>query len=107
LRFNHLYLAPNKRDARMIWAKYESSKHFKNFAASFNQTFDQLSIPHQNHQRPIPHITLARFKTDVDVILLQKWSKHILPVHQIVIWESIPKNDHHIYIPIKKIALGY
>jgi 2'-5' RNA ligase len=65
LDWKGLVFAPPKRPPRMVWAEYEGNKEFTNMVhAIYNSIKDFLdpSNAEKPHPRPIPHVTMARFR---------------------------------------------
>lgn len=65
LEWQGLCFAPPKRPPRMVWAEYKSSKEFTDFVHAIYHSIKDYLDPREAerpHSRPIPHITLARFK---------------------------------------------
>ncbi len=101
LRFNRYSLAPARRDARMIWAKFLVEGAFSQLSKDLCQTFRQFSIKHKYHENPIPHVTLARFPEAQYPEL--KSANHLslqLTARRVCVWESIVEHDQRIYQPL-------
>lgn len=105
LEFSHFYLSPNPRDARMLWAKYQSSSSFEELIGKHEDLLGYLGIYERKFEKVIPHITLARFK---ERSLAKKDFKftvdfpQYLVAKELVLWESILDPSGAIYKEISK-----
>jgi len=107
LSFNRLSLAPNNRDARMIWAKYQSNEIFAQLSLQFYRFFDQMQLRQNFHSHPIPHITLARFKSGTTVPIKGEVNDKAIQVSRIVLWESILlESGQRVYEVLDYFYLG-
>ena len=65
LPWKALVFAPPKRPSRMVWAEYESNKEFTNLVHIIYNAIKDFLDPasaEKPHPRPIPHVTMARFR---------------------------------------------
>jgi RNA 2',3'-cyclic 3'-phosphodiesterase len=66
LEFESICLAPSRKP-RMIWARWQRSPLFTEFARSVYSSVKKLSPDFTfEFEDPVPHITLARFNSTVD-----------------------------------------
>lgn len=56
--------APKGKDARMIWIRFPKSEEFSELVRKSQDWFAQIQASPQQRLRPIPHITVARFRPD-------------------------------------------
>ncbi len=107
LSFNRLSLAPNNRDARMIWAKYQSNEVFASLSLAFYRFFDKIQLTQNFHSQPIPHITLARFKSASAIPIRGEINDKAIRVSRIVLWESILlESGQRVYEALDYFYLG-
>jgi len=108
LEFSHLYLSPNPRDARMLWAKYKSSPDFEKLIEKHRDLLGYLGIYERQFKKVIPHITLARFKqgslSKKDFKFIENFPKYLW-VKELVLWESTLHPSGAIYQQITKSIL--
>lgn len=94
LLFDQFCLTP-KRNPRMVWAQFQLDPLFKLLVVGVS---DILKTTHD--RTPIPHITIARFKSDANYEAL---NLDILPktksisVNEINLYQSVLKPDGAIY----------
>lgn len=69
LRFNKILFGPLGREPRMIWAIFFPSLEFKELAESSLKIINDF-LPTVS-EKPVPHITLARFKNFTDISRLK------------------------------------
>jgi len=106
LSFNRISLAPAKRDARMIWAKFLVEPAFSELSNDLCQIFTQLQIDHKHHSRPIPHVTLARFpEGKPPQLTLKKIPKRMLICNQVYVWQSTIEAGKRLYKPLQIYTL--
>ena len=76
LLFDKIYYAPPDRPTSMVWAVFKKSAEFESFESNLFECVGALArkgqglLPEFGVRRikePIPHVTLARFKPDVNV----------------------------------------
>lgn len=100
LQFDSLYFAPSGKP-EMLWVKYKSHGSFSFFAESIHNTLCKF-LPKNNFYRkePIPHITLARFrsmKNHNDIRLPAKISLPDIKINYCELWESIKTEGRSDY----------
>lgn len=110
--------APTLQKARMIWLRfYEDNayadlcnKLFQELQAFYLQAGLPFNIP--THNRPIPHITLARFKTIKANNRLHLKNKSLvktlpaMPLAQAYLYESVRYPDGAVYHPLSRFPFG-
>ena len=105
IEFSHLYLAPNPRNPRMIWAKYKLNDAFQELIQKHNELFGNLGIYEKRFAKIIPHITLARFKENSvykdDFRLTQHLFPKYLLIDRLTLWESLLSSSGAKYIELK------
>lgn len=98
---------PNPRSPRLIWARFVQHPEFEKLSRSLARALS----PEQNaKQKPIPHITLARFKKDAPappaVPLLQSETGINFSVDSISLWQSELASPHPIYSVLQTFKLA-
>ena len=86
LTFESFAIMPGKKPY-MIWVKYAVNLEFSELSNSLSKLLQSNSIT-----KPIPHITLARFKSDTDYSLIRlnhKIKTEKLRVNKLHLYESI------------------
>ncbi|MEO0580871.1 MAG: RNA 2',3'-cyclic phosphodiesterase [Bacteroidota bacterium] len=107
--FDRYTYAPSKREARMLWARYQKDEAFKLLVQKIHALYQQIDPKIQIRKSPIPHVTLARFreKESLTRFPIQKLPPppNILPVNQIILWNSVlmpsgPKYEEIVNFPL-------
>jgi len=63
LDWKELHFAPLSRPPRMIWAQFEASQEFTKLVHTIYEVVKEfLDDSEKPHPKPIPHVTVARFK---------------------------------------------
>jgi len=89
---------PNPRSPRLVWARFIQHPEFEKLSRSLAGAL----LPEQNaKQKPIPHITLARYKKNdpapPPVPLQQSPSNINFYVNSISLWQSVLASPHPVY----------
>lgn len=96
LKLKDISLAPPGQKPRMIWAVFAENQSFTDCIALLNKTVkkylpkDQYKPYGKSAKKPIPHITLARFKKTTKYMELPKISikNNVLSFTSLVLMES-------------------
>ncbi|MFD2514394.1 RNA 2',3'-cyclic phosphodiesterase [Pontibacter locisalis] len=98
---------PNKKKPRLIWARFSAHTAFEELTQDLTQ---QLSTDSSSPKKPIPHITLARFRKDKpapkDLPAVQFDHPVILTVDTISLWHSELASPHPVYSVLETYPLG-
>lgn len=101
---------PTKKDPRMVWLRFPKSEEFSSLVMNSRDWFGQVQSLPQQRRRPVPHVTIARFKpTDKDpaTLLPLKQVAGSWKVHSLTLWKSEPAEDGGmVYTPIETFRLG-
>lgn len=109
--FNLQYLCtepgPNPRSPRLVWTRFVQHPEFEKLTRKLAHTLQ----PEQDAKhKPIPHITLARFKKDASKpdlpILQQPDSRLSLPVTSVSLWQSELASPHPVYTVLETYTLA-
>ena len=98
---------PKPRSPRLIWARFEGSKAFEQLSQSLTQA---LATEPTESRKPIPHITLARFRKDRpaprDLEALPPEQPVTLPVREVAVWHSELASPHPRYSILYRFPLA-
>lgn len=107
-KLQYLYTepGPNRRSPSLVWARFIQHPEFEKLSRSLTSSLS----PEQNaKQKPIPHITLARYKKDAPappaVQLEQSGSGMSLMVDSISLWQSELASPHPVYTVLETYQL--
>jgi 2'-5' RNA ligase len=81
---------------RMVWVRFERSAAFTQLAGDIHEAVAEFIPINPFHFRdPIPHITLARFRANVDThaLLLPHLNLSQFVVNKCELWESVPAKE--------------
>lgn len=95
LTFDKVCKAPEDKP-RMVWARFERSAAFTQLANDIHDAVAEFIPINPFHFRdPIPHITLARFRANVDThaMVLPQLQLHGFVVNKCELWESVPAEE--------------
>ena len=102
LTFQNLTLAPPNKQPSMIWAQFESNKHYEQLCNKIYNSIHKYaskSEPDKSHEI-IPHITLARFKNTITPIDLTQTELSNFTVKACHLMESKLNSDGLVYSTI-------
>lgn len=107
LQYEQTEPGPKPTFPRLIWARFTTHPAFESLSLELTEALSQQP---PKKQKPIPHVTLARFRKDA------KPPKHLpaiapdepleLPVQQIALWQSVLGSPHPGYSVLASYALG-
>lgn len=107
LKFDELCLAPQQKP-RMVWAKYQRHEVFSMFSESIHNALSKfIPIIEFYREKPIPHITLARFhamKNLDEIRLPQKVSLPDILINSCELWETVRVNGRNDYRSVTKFS---
>lgn len=109
IRRARLLLAPPAKPARMIWIRYQRNPSYTHLVHRLRDIIGQVYKLPQQHQDPIPHITLARFKSGSLYSLgthLSEKQELDLHVSKLMLWESVSGPKGPIYVPVERYELS-
>lgn len=104
LQFKKVDFSPGRKPG-MIWAWFYKSRAFTELTLDLKHALD---IDTEKRKKPLPHITLARFKKPVsksEIDFRFRLSNHFLKVQEVFLWQSIPKSDGMNYKVLKQFSL--
>lgn len=97
---------PNPRSPRLVWARFQQHSQFEKLSRSLAIA---LSPEENPKQKPIPHITLARYKKGASApptVQLHSTDTGIsLPVDSISLWRSELASPHPVYTVLETYSL--
>lgn len=104
LTFEKITLAPPTGSLRMIWALFEESQQF---AAITNAIMELKVSARLQKYKPVPHVTLARFKyfKEIKSIKLTQPNIKSLRINQLVFFESKLTREGPIYKKREELTL--
>ena len=112
IEFDRFCLAPDKRNPRMIWAKYKSCNNYDRLVYD---TFSGLKKFYREnkldfnislHKHNIPHVTLSRLRTRLNVSLNELQSQLMLNVKTCILFESVLRTQGAQYLIIKEFTFS-
>ena len=107
LRFAQTEAGPNPRNPRLVWARFEPDTTFENLSRELTE---KLSPTPPTDKKPIPHITLARFRKDKpapkDLPVITTVQPMELHVNGIALWQSELASPHPVYSVLDAYPLG-
>ncbi|WNJ17383.1 RNA 2',3'-cyclic phosphodiesterase [Pontibacter sp. G13] len=116
LPYLSLKWAPKPKRPRMIWAQYQKEPAFMNLVADTSRWFKQIQPDHQHHEKPIPHITLARYRDpktgqktlppqDQPLPILEMRTIH---VKELIFWSSknLEDSSGSVYFEERRFSLS-
>lgn len=107
LQFLYTEPGPNPRSPRLVWARFAQHPAFEKLSRELAGT---LSPEQPVKQKPIPHITLARYKKDAptppSLPLKQPESGMSLVVDSISLWQSELASPHPVYSVLETYSLA-
>ncbi len=100
--------APTVTNSRMIWIRYPKSEAFSRLVISSRDCFSQIQATPQQRNRPIPHITVARFRPEEKrpVNLPASKINGALSITSLTLWRSEKSESGVKYIPLTTFKLG-
>ena len=107
LHFAQTEPGPNLRKPRLVWARFEPSTAFEALSRELTTI---LSENPATKQKPIPHVTLARFRKDKptpeNLPLVTSAQPLELHVNGIALWQSELASPHPVYTVMHAYPLG-
>jgi len=111
IEFDKFCLAPDKRNSRMIWAKYQLSPLFDNLVhdifsglKSFYKK-ERLEFNIKLHKQNIPHVTLSRLRSKLMKEIKDYPANLKLKAISCILFESVLKPDGAQYLIISEFPL--
>lgn len=104
IEFDTFCLAPDKRNPRMIWAKYHLSEEYDALISAIFSglkhfyTDNRLDFNLSLHRRNIPHITLSRLRNRIPEKFDNYSTHQSLEINHIILFESILKREGAQYL---------
>ena len=108
LEFEQFMLAPPKQSPRMIWARFKHSDAFISLHEEVHSLYSQIEPSLQRRKKPIPHITLARFKEEAPKESRDYQLQHPcgnIFVDKLVLWKSRLRPEGSIYEAVEEYSL--
>ncbi len=97
---------PNPRSPRLIWSRFEQKPEFEKLSRSLAES---LSLAQNAKQKPIPHVTLARYKKDAPpppaVPLPETETGLHLLMNSFSLWQSQLASPHPVYSVLETYPL--
>ncbi|MEJ8801432.1 RNA 2',3'-cyclic phosphodiesterase [Pontibacter sp. H249] len=107
LRYRQTEPGPDAKKPRLVWARFEPHDTFKQLSRELTQ---QLSGEKPSKEKPIPHVTMARFRKDKpkpkDLPVITPEQELELQVNGIALWQSELATPHPIYTILKVYPLA-
>ncbi|WP_299818905.1 RNA 2',3'-cyclic phosphodiesterase [uncultured Pontibacter sp.] len=107
LRYAQTEPGPHQRKPRLIWARFEPDAAFESLS---KQLTLKLSDQPNPVLKPLPHVTLARFRKDKpapkDLPVITSEEPLELHVNGIALWQSELASPHPVYTVIDAYPLG-
>ena len=107
LRFAQTEPGPHARKPRLVWARFDPHPIFEKLNIELSE---QLSQQPSSIKKPLPHITLARFRKDKpapkDLPAVKSESPIELTVNAISLWQSELASPHPTYKVLDSYPLG-
>lgn len=98
---------PNPRSPRLVWARFVQHPEFEKLSKNLSKA---LSPEHHAKQKPIPHVTLIRYKKDVPappaIPLQPSDTGTSLVVDSISLWQSELASPHPVYSVLRTYSLA-
>lgn len=100
--------APSYKNPRMIWIRFAKSEAFSELVHLSQDWFSQIQQVPQQRLRPIPHITVARFRPEEmsPVELPTGQLNRAFKIDTLTLWRSDPGKSGVIYSPLATFRLG-
>jgi 2'-5' RNA ligase len=107
LTFQRMTLAPPGKPARMIWARYQKSKAFKELSEQIHQLYAQVQPEIPYRKNPIPHVTLARLRQADNSWAITLPSRPLpdFVVKELLLWESSLGPEGPVYTQLARYRL--
>jgi RNA 2',3'-cyclic 3'-phosphodiesterase len=107
LRFAQTEPGPHIHKPRLIWARFASHPTFEQLNTALTELLTIKTLP---KKKPLPHITLARFRKDKPVpkelsAIISK-EPIVLTVNTISLWQSELSSPHPTYKVLHTYPLG-
>ncbi len=107
LQFAQTEPGPHTRKPRLIWARFDPHPAFEQLNKELTE---QLSTHSSSSKKPLPHITLARFRKDKpapkNLTAIISKDPVELAVNAISLWQSELSSPHPIYKVLHSYPLG-
>ncbi|GHA77103.1 RNA 2',3'-cyclic phosphodiesterase [Pontibacter akesuensis] len=107
LDLEQLEPGPNRRQPRLLWARFAANPTFEALSYELSAALAQQPA---KKLKPIPHVTLARFKKDkpvpADLPVVELDAPLQLPVPEIALWQSELASPHPVYSVLKHFPLS-
>jgi RNA 2',3'-cyclic 3'-phosphodiesterase len=98
---------PNPRSPRLIWFRFQQHVQFEKLSRSLASSLSPNMFP---KQKPIPHITLARYKKEATsspvVPIYPEDSSIRMQVDSFSLWQSELANPHPVYTILETYNLS-
>lgn len=100
--------APDTKDPRMIWIRFLKSEEFSELVYQSQAWFSQIQLIPQQRLRPVPHITVARFRSEEKspVDLPDRQIDGTLRIDSLKLWKSEMSESGVIYTPVATFSLS-
>lgn len=100
--------APTSTHARMIWIRFPKSEKFSRLVLTSRDCFSQIQTTPQQRIRPIPHITIARFRPEEKrpINLPEGQINGTLSITSLTLWRSEMSHSGVKYTPLATFKLG-
>lgn len=110
LNFEKFTLAPSAKSPRMIWLRLHKNEAFRLLVQSIQKHFSKINPNLQQRKSPIPHITLARVKSNTSSSFPgKKIVSSIVPekieVNALRLWKSDLNPKGAVYTEIQRFEL--
>ena len=99
-----IILKPSQKTPLMIWLKFKKDYLFSSIHTQLKEVVKTL-VKSTEAKTPIPHITLARIKNKIPVLLNQAEKLPKFMVDKVELWESIIDSRGAIYFNLKTFML--
>ncbi|HEY4652628.1 MAG TPA: RNA 2',3'-cyclic phosphodiesterase [Pontibacter sp.] len=107
LQLETVQQGPKPKSPRLVWARFRADPEF----TRLSQALAEALAPNEpNKLKPIPHITLARYKKNISRPeqrpAVQPAHTIVLPVNAIGVWKSELASPHPVYSILESYLLG-
>lgn len=107
LELDCLEPGPGPKARRLVWARFKPHSGFEKLSQQLTQALSAVPVKPQN---PLPHVTLARFRTDMpkpeNLPSVYPQQPLQLPVTSVALWQSVLASPHPVYTVLENYPLG-
>ena len=109
MNLTEISLFPGGKSARMIWGRFDKNEQFEQLVLKLDKGLRRLLPSLKAMRKPIPHVTVARFRERNIAKTLNFENKVLhetIDVSEITLWESKLSPKGAEYLPLKRFKLA-